>query len=188
MKEGRVDDAIPLLEELVLVDNDNPQHWHNLALLYQATKNVEKAIVCFERVLVVEPENSFVLLSLARLNADHGNFDLAINYCDKLIGNKAELSAAITLRAQLLVHVGRPKEGISMLQQVLQNNPMNDTLWFILAEMQFSQGNYNGAFGSLVRCKKILTSGSHPPNKDNLLMVEQKLKLVSEKIKRNLSG
>jgi len=184
MKEGSVDNAIPLLEELVLADNENPQHWQNLALLYQSKKELEKAIVCFGHVLSLEPANSFVLLSLARLNAEGGNFDLAIDYCDKLIGNKTELSSAITLKAQLLAHIGRPKESISMLQQVLQNSPMSDTLWFILSEIQFSQGNYNGAFGSLVRCKKILVSGNEPPNEDNFLMVEERLKLVGEKIKR----
>ena len=177
--------VIPLLEKLTVVDSKNANNWHNLALVYQSIRQSERAVKCFESVLELEPDNGFALASLAKLSADLGKFELAIMYCDRLIDQKAELLKAITLKAQVLAHIGKHAEGISILQQVLQNNPLNDSLWFILAEIQFYQSNYEGAFSSLMRCKKILTSGNTPLNENNLRRVEQKLQLVSEKIKRN---
>lgn len=67
MKEGAVNEAILVLEELTKASPRKVNSWHNLALCYWHNKDLSKAIECFKKVIEISPNDDFAKVSIVKL-------------------------------------------------------------------------------------------------------------------------
>ena len=85
MKNGHGEKAIQILETLVKLDLDNINNWFNLGICYQSINQKEKATKCYEAVLNKIPDDEQSLIFLIQLNAELGNYDVALKYCEIML-------------------------------------------------------------------------------------------------------
>jgi len=175
----------------------NPNHWHNLGLIYLdrhisslqikpesgKPSATEKGIVCFSKVIEIDPNDSFALWTLARLYFDNHDTKRTVECCNKLLRYPQYLLGALSMKAQVLSFVGLYKEATEELQDFLRANPTCDSIWFVLAQIHEYHNNPSAALKCLQVCNNILSKSSNP-NKQNMADVNQKIIEMKNMLKR----
>ncbi len=173
-KNSLFNKAIEVLEILIKHTPNNTNNLFNLALNYNAINQKEKAILYFQRVEQIIPDDAQVLISLARLNGELGRYDEALNYCEKMLDRKIELLKAISFKAQLMQAKGLSIEAINFIKAVLSNNQINDNLWNVLSDLYGNISDYKNALNCVLKAKSILTSQTEI-NHENLDYLNSKI-------------
>jgi serine/threonine protein kinase len=167
-RQRHFDKAINILELLIKVDKENINNWFNLGLNYQLTQRPNEAIKCFKYVEQQLPDDEQTLISLVKLNGEIGNYDEAINYCEKLLDKHLSTLNAICWRAQYIQAKGNGQEAIEFMKSVISNNQMNDHLWITLASMYSYEGENKKAVAMIIRARQILMQNGETNNKEKM--------------------
>ena len=183
LKKQKFKFALTLLTKLIQINNENPIHWQNLAIVYLSLGDRAKARDSFEELIKIEPQNTFALTTLAQLYAEESHFNEAISCCDKVIKTGQEIVKAISFKAQLLMYKGDTTSAINSLKSVLRKYRETDALWFILSDIQEKTGDIRGAYDSLKKCQHILVSTGKSKNTENMAMIENKIRQLQGKMK-----
>lgn len=101
-KQHAVDDALPVLEELVVADHENATPWFNLALVYQQRGDTRRAIDCYRKTVSLNPKDSAARLFLAPLLAECGELQAALEHCDACMDDSEQRTRALIIKAQIL--------------------------------------------------------------------------------------
>ena len=124
MREGKVDEALPHLEQVLSAD---PQNGHNSYLLITSLLSKEKdkqaALEAMEKLLATrrhDPEALYAYAHLAMLVGSLDKAEAAINEVIELIPNWSE---AHILRANILIRQGQNEQVLSLLQETLEDYP-----------------------------------------------------------------
>ncbi len=99
--QGKVDQAISVLEPYFQKGNYYPRAMMILGNLYRTNENWELAINLFETLNTVFPCNSVVDINLAEINLETGNYKDAIKYINSM--EHYEISAATREKAELIL-------------------------------------------------------------------------------------
>jgi len=167
-RQRHFDKAINILELLIKVDKENINNWFNLGLNYQLTQRPNEAIKFFKYVEQQLPDDEQTLISLVKLNGEIGNYDEAINYCEKLLDKHLSTLNAICWRAQYIQAKGNGQEAIEFMKSVISNNQMNDHLWITLASMYSYEGENKKAVAMIIRARQILMQNGETHNKEKM--------------------
>jgi len=173
-RQRHFDKAINILELLTKVDKGNINNWFNLGLNYQLTQRPNEAIKCFKYVEQQLPDDEQTLISLVKLNGEIGNYDEAINYCEKLLDKQLSTLNAICWRAQYIQAKGNGQEAIEFMKSVISNNQMNDHLWITLASMYSYEGENKKAVAMIIRARQILMEKGETNNTDKMDFLSEK--------------
>ena len=84
LKESDLETAITLLKKAVDT-NVNPEFLSNLALAYQESGVIEKAMSLYTQALKIEPKYINALFNQHAISLDHGNVDHAVNNLQKIL-------------------------------------------------------------------------------------------------------
>lgn len=150
--------------------------WHNLGLISMDRGAIDKAIGCFEQVHRRAPDDNFAVTQLAKLYFQAKKARECLGYCHELLQRGHEPLLAVSLKARALNFVGGYEQAVQFLQPYIDQNPSNDALWVVLAEIYEYRDNRSSAITALQKAKQILESGNKQTNADNLHFVDIKLK------------
>lgn len=113
-------EAIKLLEVFSDKEKSNnkihPRVSLRLANMYLGEHH-EKAIVEYEKLIKVTPENIVVLNNLSWLYMENGNFSQALNYSKKAYALNAKIANVVDTYAQALLKSGKRKEALSKARE-----------------------------------------------------------------------
>jgi serine/threonine protein kinase len=167
--------SIQILERLIKLDRDNIQYWIELATVYQAANQKEKAIKCNEVILDRIPNDEDSLLCLATLNAEIGNYNEALKYCEIMLDKKIALSKAISFKAQIMQTKGQGRDAIDLIRNVLNSGHQNnDNLWILLGTLYENEKIYAAAKKCFLQAKSILSTRKNI-NQENLEYLNHKI-------------
>ncbi len=117
---GRVDAAIPLMEESVRGEKPDPKFLIGLGNQYRAKGLSAKAMRAYERALslsAAETEASLKLAELSRAQGDDAGAERVLRAALALAGEDAELASAA---ARIALDAGRPAEALALLSPALE--------------------------------------------------------------------
>jgi serine/threonine protein kinase/thioredoxin-like negative regulator of GroEL len=157
--------------------------WHNLGLISLDKGDIDHAIDCFKRVHELAPYDNFAVLQLAKLCFQKKKARECLDYCNKLLQRGYEPLIAVGLKARVLNFVGGYEQALSFLQPYLDNNPENDALWVVLAEIHEYRDNYASAIEALQSAKRLLERNRSEHRSDNLQFVDQKLATIGNEMR-----
>jgi tetratricopeptide (TPR) repeat protein len=146
MREGKVDEALPHLEQVLSAD---PQNGHNSYLLITSLLSKEKdkqaALEAMEKLLATrrhDPEALYAYAHLAMLVGSLDKADEAINEVIELIPNWSE---AHILRANILIRQGQNEQVLSLLQETLEDYPDDIAIRLFYARRLVDERRYEQA-------------------------------------------
>ncbi len=175
MKNGHSEKAIQILETLVKLDLENINNCFNLGICYQSINQKEKAIKCYEAVLNKIPDDEQSLIFLVQLNAELGNYDEALKYCELMVDNSILPLKAISFKAQIMQAKGQGREAINFVKMVLNSGHQNnDNLWLILGDLFENEKHFAVAKKCLLQAKSILSS-QETTNQENIEYLNHKI-------------
>ncbi len=120
-KEGRLDDAIEELEEILASGYKNTVLYQNLGIFYNLSQDTEKALQCNLEAYDYNADDQVILDNLANAYANAGQYEKAAALYDELIHQDPEPSfpEAYYTYGEILLHLGRKAEGIAMIEKSL---------------------------------------------------------------------
>jgi tetratricopeptide (TPR) repeat protein len=89
LQEGRVDEALPLLQEAAPALND-PEIWGNLGMAYAMSGDLPHGAEAFERVIALRPEMQDARAQLAAFYAQLGRIDKAATLMEQVLEAEPE--------------------------------------------------------------------------------------------------
>jgi tetratricopeptide (TPR) repeat protein len=110
---GRGDDAIPVIEALIVAETDGGKkrsktaavYHQRLAKAYLARGDRDKALANLEGAYKIDMANTEVLISLGKLHYEHGDLDQAVKLFRALLLQKFDASAGAS-KADIYCYVG----------------------------------------------------------------------------------
>jgi serine/threonine protein kinase len=176
MEGGDFNAAQTLLEGWTEARPQDVDAWHNLGLIFMDRGVLDKAIFCFEQVHNRAPEDNYAVTQLAKLCFQAKKARECLGYCNTLLQRGHEPLLAVSLKARVLNFVGGYEQAVQFIQPYIDNNPNNDALWVVLAEIHEYRDNRSAAISALQKAKQMLERGNKQSNADNLQFVDIKLK------------
>lgn len=175
MEKSNFDEAKILLESWTQARPNDLAPWHNLGLIYERYQEIDKAILCFSKVIGIDRNDDFALSQLAKLTFHAKKGKLCIDYCNELLKRGKDILLAITLKARTLNFMGAYGQAIEFLKPYIENNPNNDALLVVLADIHEYRENLNEALIALNKAKYILEKSSNQQDPDNLNYINSKI-------------
>ena len=99
------------------------KHFFNLAIRYQKEKNFDKAILEYEKILVLNPKHSDTIFNLASLYSLKKNYLKASNLLSKYIKFNTDDFNAINNLGLIFFQMGKTQKAIEYLKKSILLNP-----------------------------------------------------------------
>ena len=128
MRQSKVTQAADQYISVVNASSDQDQALRQLTVELQGAETPQQGVEIMQQVLRAFPENAQSHLSLARAQLQTRDQQAALASVDNALAIAPGDSSALLLKAQLLVTLGRPDEGFSVLQTALSERPDNSQL------------------------------------------------------------
>lgn len=121
-KQGRLDDAIEELEEVIDADFKTTQIYQNLGILYNLSGDAEKAIKFNLQAYDYNADDNIITDNLADSYAISGDLEKAAEIYAELMSreNKPEFPEAYYGYGRVLYKLGKKSEGIKMIEKSLE--------------------------------------------------------------------
>lgn len=137
-----------------------------LAVQYQETKNYEKSIAEYQKILKIDPNYAFAYNMMAYLNYYLRNYDLALDNVKKYVMIAADQANPHDSYGELLMNLGKYDEAI---EQFNQANKIKPDLYFVLmhlASAYYQTGRIRDALGYIERARDNAVSQANIDNCD----------------------
>lgn len=137
-----------------------------LANQYQESRNYEKAIEEFEKILKIDPNYAFAYNMMAYLNYYLRNYDLAIDNVKKYVMIASDQANPHDSYGELLMNIGKYDEAIDQFNQA---NKIKPDLYFVLmhlASAYYQTGRIRDALGYIERARDNAVSQANIDNCD----------------------
>lgn len=158
LKQNKVDKAIEEIQRLIDTDPKETKYIGMLAELYQ-TKNPEKALELYNKILQIEPDNSFVHLSLADYYRTKGEKDKSFNELKIAFGNKnleVETKLRILLSySNLVANKEMTEQALELCKILIDTHPNESKAHAAYGEFLIQVENYKDAHTQLEEALKI---------------------------------
>ena len=152
--------------------------WHNLALVFLDSNDLERSYTSFKKSFELDPSNTFALTQLAKLSFRTRKAKDCLRYCDELLNRRSDMTVALSTKAAIL-NIGAGYEAaLAFLHPYLKGNESNDALWMILADIHADNHNHDAAIQSLEKARLLLEASVGAHKNDNLEVVESKMRDV----------
>ncbi len=154
-KAGKLEEALKLTNELMLVDKTNPDLYVDVINTHIAAGDNDKALVYANRALVLMPANNYLIIKKASILADKGDYKEALSFIkSKNKGGNAQLSA---LYNQLLLQnaqVQNDSDPYTLYGKILEKSPGNQEALSYMLNTSLSKGYYVDAQNFINKAKK----------------------------------
>ncbi len=146
MRKGRVDEALPHLEQVLSADPNNSHNSYMLITsLLSKEKDKQAALEAMEKLLATrrhDPEALYAYAHLAMLVGSLGKAEIAIN---EVIELKPDWSEAHILRANILLRQGQGERVMTLLQEALERYPDDLAIRLFYARRLVDERRYEQA-------------------------------------------
>jgi serine/threonine protein kinase len=173
LKANAIKESIEILKVLTKIKPLESDYWHNLALCYWKTREIDSAQQCFIKVVDINPADQFAWLTLAKLSAESGRVEQALIYCDRAIALPTGEVPGSVYKAQLLEHKGLYDEAVRCIKKSMLSHPEEDSPYFVWATIALRNGRKSDALEAARRCKQILANKHKRPNPENIKMLDE---------------
>jgi tetratricopeptide (TPR) repeat protein len=138
---GRVDEALAAAEASARAQSEVAAFQAIRGLALAAGEGTSAEVrAAYQRALELEPENAEALAGLARLAANQGDAEEALDLYDRASAAGLQDSAAERAAAELMIGLGRAAEARSRLEALLREHPFEIETLLRLAELRASDG------------------------------------------------
>jgi len=103
----------------------------------------------------------------------------ALYYCDILIKTTNYITD-VGNKALIMSYFDDYTGAAKLLNEILQEWPQADTLWYMLSNVHEQHGNIQDALRAVIKCHEVLMSSANP-NKQNLADLEIKIRFLQNK-------
>ncbi len=153
-------------QQAVELDRTNYQSWYVLGQVYEAvvplkipnSNAYESAKAAYEEAFKYNPKSPALLLTLARLEASHGNNAKAKEYIARSLQQKNNYTDAIFLLAQIQVAEGNLKDAISSVEAASILAPNDSGVFFQLGLLRYNVKDFSGAVSAFSRAVEVTPS------------------------------
>jgi tetratricopeptide (TPR) repeat protein len=154
-KSGKLEAALKLTTELMLVDKTNPDLYVDVINTHLAAGDYDKALLYANRALTFMPNNAYLITKKASILADRGDYNEALSFIkSKNKGGNAQLS---TLYNELLLQNARVQndsDPYTLYGKILERSPGNQEALTYLLNTALSKGFYSDAQNFINMAKK----------------------------------
>ena len=179
MEEHDFQSAQTLLKGWTKARPQDVDAWHNFGLILMGQGQIEQAISCYNQVHQRTPEDNFAVTQLAKLYFKKKKARECLEYCNKLLKRGHEILLAVSLKARIINFIGGYEQALQFLQPYIDQNPENDSILVVLAEIHEYRENVIEAISALQKAKEILERGKGANDVENLKFVNTKLETLS---------
>lgn len=176
LDRGEIQAASELLAVWSEVRPEDPNAWHNRALVSQSQGDLKSAIECFENVRRIAPADEFALTALAKLYFQMRRGKQCVACCEEMLRKNVDPLLAVSMKARILGDIGAYREAMAFLKPYVLHNPDNDSLWVVAASVHESNDNLPEAQAALEKARHILVRTGAPDRASDLSFVDNELK------------
>ncbi|CAM3951348.1 YaiO family outer membrane beta-barrel protein [Flavobacterium antarcticum] len=154
-KSGKLEEALKLTNDLMLVDKTNPDLYVDVINTHLAAGDYDKALVYANRALTFMPNNSYLITKKASILADRGDYNEALSFIKSK--NKGGNGQLTTLYNQLLLQNARVQndsDPYTLYGKILERSPGNPEALNYLLNTSLSKGFYSDAQNYINMAKK----------------------------------
>lgn len=141
--------AIAVMENLCKKSNDKSEHLENLALLYIANEDYDKAVVVYDKMEAQLGVTEELSLRKYQLYKTSGKIKKGFEELEKLIDNYPNETRYYSILAEAYLESGMRNNAFSMYQKVLAINPDDPYVHIALADYYRTDGNMEQAMKEL---------------------------------------
>ena len=138
--QGKLPDAIKLLNNALEKNNKNGAIHFKLATLYQQQNDTKQAEAHYKAILAEQPDNVLALNNLAFLYSQK-NDPQALDFAKKAYDKAPESAAILDTYGYILIKQGQAKEGLPILEKAASLAPKENDIQFHLAEAYSANNN-----------------------------------------------
>ncbi len=142
-------------------DKSDYQNWATFGQIYEMLvplkldKAYESAESAYKEALARNPKSPLLLLTLARLNATHGDTAKAKNYITQALQQKNNYTDAIFLLTQIQIAEGNIKDAINSVQAVSILSPNDSGVFFQLGFLRYNNKDFEGTVSAMQQALTI---------------------------------
>ncbi len=130
---------------------------------YEKIKDIDQAIICWEKVLKKDPENSEAFNHLTKLYFQKGDYDKSYTYSEKTLEITNGDPEIFFIKAKIEMKRHNFEKAERDLNAALSLSPNNEKYLFELSNLYMYTGNYKFAYETLKKLNEIA------PNKSEVL-------------------
>ena len=93
-------------------------------------KNYDKAILCYEQGLTINPNEKCLLINKISALRKKGNFEGALKFCNLILENNTSENVALYHKLRILYSMKKFKESINICDKLLELYPNNGDVLF----------------------------------------------------------
>jgi Tfp pilus assembly protein PilF len=144
---GNLADARKYASRAVEIDGKNLWYLMLLSELYYQQKNIDSAIVWYEKAVKLFPEKENIQLALGNMYIENKNYDRANSIFDSFDKKYGINESSTLLSVRSLVAGGKYQEARIKIETLLMEQPGNMLYMGLLAEVCRELGEKNRAYG-----------------------------------------
>lgn len=150
-----INDAILYFEKSLDYNPENIEVLTELIYAYETTNDFQSAIKVSNRILDINPYSHEIWIGLGKLYSLCGEYEKAVDSFDfALVIN--ESNDILKLKAHCLSLCDRIDEAIAIFRECIQNNPLDNSLYYSIAECYFSLEDYDNMLLYLDKCQELV--------------------------------
>lgn len=152
---GRLDEAIPMLQKLIVTDPGMPMLYFKLGECYLQLREYEKAAPAFRKAVELEPDFTAARINLGRALLQVKDFDGAATVFEEVVAGTPELLDAHLFLEVAYAQAHRVPEGIKECEKVLQSFPEHYGSNLNLGRFLAESGKLEGAVPRLQKAAAL---------------------------------
>ncbi|MFN3650831.1 MAG: tetratricopeptide repeat protein [Armatimonadota bacterium] len=132
---GEHPEAAARMESLVKKEPRSSLYWLGYARAAAGAGEVARAVNAYRRAAELAPNDADPAYSLAQVYADAGLYRDALPLLEKASQHKTPTMVSLETWAECLAALGKDQEAWDKAMQVIEHEPMQDTLYPVIAEL-----------------------------------------------------
>ena len=145
-KSGKLEEALKLTNDLMLVDKTNPDLYVDVINTHIAAGDFDKALIYANRALTYMPNNSYLITKKASILAERGDYNEALSFIkSKNKGGNAQLTAMYNQLLLQNARVQNDSDPYTLYGKILERSPGNAEALNYLLNTSLSRGFYSDA-------------------------------------------
>ena len=144
-EKGNHDATFDLLTHCIEIDSTRSEAFYYLSRYYDYLKNKDKALVCSEKAVQLEPDNITYLETLANSYISRRQYDKAIDVMERIFGMNSEREDILSLLVQLYEQQQDYEGAIRSLSRLETMEGKSERLSMAKAELYTQKGDKKAA-------------------------------------------
>ena len=152
---GELAEAAALLEELRRHHPDDLTVLNNLAAVYVARKQLQRALQLFDSALQTHPDNAYLHLNAASVYQQLNQPSQAVGHLDHVIALDPQLGDALRKKGKLLTVMGNHEAAVAAYELALENEPHDASLLVSLGLSRLELEQWESGLTSFLRAAAL---------------------------------